>query len=140
MEFWIRRWRSASVHAKLEWMQLMGVSWLLFIFWLVEGCPVDIVYILMSAGTKVIHRFVRNANIESSIYNRVANRFSPFENTQLTLTDPATQRTLTLIGTTNSSNTLAHRTKGLLEKLKPDAVYVQASETWWSHARHTEVV
>ena len=65
-------------------------------------------YCLMS---KVIHRFIRSANLDSNIHNRVANRFDPFKNTQVTLEDPVNNRTLTLIGTTNSSTTLAHRTK-----------------------------
>lgn len=92
------------------------------------------------SSTKVIHRFIRNANIDSNIYNRVANRFAPFTNTQVTLRDPQNDRTLTLIGTTNSSTTLAHRTKVLLETVKPDAIYVQTSRDWWQHAKHTDVV
>jgi hypothetical protein len=90
-------------------------------------------------STKVIHRFIRNANIDSNIHNRVANRFAPFTNTLVSLEDPATQRKLTLIGTTNSSTTLSHRTRVLLEKLNPDALYVQASPDWWNHAKHTNV-
>lgn len=66
-------------------------------------------------SAKIIHRFIRNANIDSNIHNRVANRYNPFENTQLTLNDPKFGRTLTLIGTTNSSTTLANRTRRLLE-------------------------
>ncbi len=65
-------------------------------------------------STKVVHRFIRSANINSNIYNRVANRYNPIANTQTTLTDPSNGRTLTLIGTTNSSTTLAQRTKNLL--------------------------
>ena len=89
----------------------------------------------MSSGTKVVHRFIRNANIDSNVYNRTANRFDPFKNTLTTLTDPSTQRTLTLIGTTNSSTTLAHRTKVLMDQLRPDAVYVQTSSNWWDYAK-----
>lgn len=92
------------------------------------------------SGTKVVHRFLRQPNLHSDIYNRVANRFNPIANTQVALEDPKSGRTLTLIGTTNSSTTLAHRTKALLEKEKPDAVYVQASPQWWSYAQHLEVV
>ncbi|MCB0369371.1 MAG: hypothetical protein KDD45_07935, partial [Bdellovibrionales bacterium] len=55
------------------------------------------------------------------------------------LKDPAGDRTLTLIGTTNSSTTLAYRTRNLLEELKPDAVYVQTSRDWWQYAKQTEV-
>lgn len=90
-------------------------------------------------SAKIIHRFIRNANIDSNIHNRVANRYNPFENTQLTLNDPKFGRTLTLIGTTNSSTTLANRTRRLLEEVKPDALYVQTSEAWWKYAKHTDV-
>lgn len=86
-----------------------------------------------------MHRFLRAPHLDSNVYNRIANRFSPFTNTLTTLADPATQRTLTLIGTTNASSTLAHRTKLLLEKVKPDAVYVQASPDWWNYAKHVNV-
>jgi ABC-type transporter Mla subunit MlaD len=91
------------------------------------------------SSTKVIHRFIRSANLDSNVYNRVANRFSPFTNTLVTLTDPATERTLHLIGTTNASTTLAHRTRLLLETVRPDAVYVQASQDWWNYAQHVDV-
>lgn len=90
-------------------------------------------------SSKVVHRFLRAPHLDSNVYNRIANRFSPFTNTLTTLADPATQRTLTLIGTTNASSTLAHRTKLLLEKVKPDAVYVQASPDWWNYAKHVNV-
>ena len=92
------------------------------------------------SATKVVHRFIRNANLDSNIYNRVANRFDPFKNTLVTLNDPKNDRTLTLIGTTNSSNTLAHRTKNVLQQLQPDAVYVQTSWDWWQHAKKTDVI
>ena len=91
------------------------------------------------SATKVVHRFIRNANIDSNIYNRVANRFNPFKNTLVTLKDPKQDRTLTLIGSTNSSNTLAHRTKNTVEELRPDAIYVQTSWDWWQHAKKTDV-
>lgn len=92
------------------------------------------------SSAKVVHKFIRSANIDSDKYNRVANRFSPFTNTLTNLTDPQSGRTLTLIGTTNSSTTLAVRTKNLLEKLQPDAVYVQASPVWWNYAKHLDVL
>jgi hypothetical protein len=92
------------------------------------------------SGTRVVHRFLRSANISSDIHNRVANRFSPFNNTRVSLSDPTSGRTLTLIGTTNSSTTLAQRTKALLEEEKPDAVYVQASPVWWNYAQHLDVL
>ena len=89
--------------------------------------------------SKVFHRFVRAADVSSHQHWRVANRFDPFGNTQTTLTDPANNRTLTLIGTTNSSTTLAHRTKHLLSELQPDAIYVQACPLWWKYAQHVDV-
>lgn len=91
------------------------------------------------SATKVVHKFIRNANIDSNIYNRVANRFDPFKNTLVSLRDPQNDRTLTLIGTTNSSNTLAQRTKKVLDELRPDAVYVQTSWNWWQYAKKTDV-
>lgn len=57
-----------------------------------------------------LHRFVRNPNYLASPWNRVANRAKPFENTLVELHCPSTERTLYLIGTTNSNTTLAYRT------------------------------
>jgi hypothetical protein len=94
----------------------------------------------MSSGTKVIHRFLRQPNIPSSIYNRVANRYDPFANTLTVLKDPQNNRELYLIGTTNSSTTLAYRTKKLIEDIKPSSVYVQASQQWWNVAKAVQVI
>jgi hypothetical protein len=94
----------------------------------------------MSSGIKVIHRFLRQPNIPSSIYNRVANRYDPFANTLTVLKDPQTNRELYLIGTTNSSTTLAYRTKKLIEDVKPSSVYVQASQKWWNVAKAVQVI
>lgn len=91
------------------------------------------------SSTKVVHRFLRNPNLDSNIYNRISNRHDPFKNTVTTLKDNKHGRTLTLIGTTNSSTTLAYRTKNLLEEIKPDAVYVQTSYDWWQYAKQTDV-
>ena len=63
----------------------------------------------------VVHSWVRQANLHSDIFNRVANRSDPFKNTLTILEDPNTKRKLYLIGTTNSSTTLAHRTKKLIK-------------------------
>lgn len=46
--------------------------------------------------------------------NRVVNRYRPEENTMKVLKDPKSDRELYLIGTTNSSTLLAHRTKELI--------------------------
>lgn len=56
------------------------------------------------------HRFVRNSNYASTVINRVANRYKPFENTLTVLTDPNSKKKLYLIGTTNSSTLLSYRT------------------------------
>ena len=92
-----------------------------------------------SSGTKVIHRFLRQPNIASSLHNRVANRYDPFSNTFTHLKDPQNNRELFLIGTTNSSTTLAHRTKKLIEEINPTSLYVQTTNDWWNYAKHTEV-
>lgn len=73
---------------------------------------------------QVAHRFVRNQNYASSVFNRQGNRHYPFENTLKVLEDPKNGRKLFLIGTTHASTILAYRTKALLEKLKPDSVFV----------------
>lgn len=93
-----------------------------------------------SASTKVIHRFLRQPNINSSIYNRIGNRYDPFNNTLTVLKDPETNREVYLIGTTNSSTTLAYRTKKLVEDIKPSFVYVQTSKIWWNIAKHVQVI
>jgi len=79
-----------------------------------------------------IHRFLRNPNYYSDVWHRVANRPSPFENTLTILKDPAHDRELYLIGTTNSSTLLAKRTRDIIRNEKPDTVYVQTNEKWWN--------
>jgi hypothetical protein len=37
-----------------------------------------------------------------------------------------------LIGTTNSSTLLAKRTRDIIRSEKPDCIYVQTNEKWWS--------
>jgi hypothetical protein len=93
----------------------------------------------MATTTKVFHRFLRQPNINSSITNRIGNRFDPLNNTLKVLKDPETNRELYLIGTTNSSTFLAHRTKKLVEDVKPSFVYVQTSDVWWNIAKHVQV-
>lgn len=83
-------------------------------------------------STQAVHRFLRNPNYSASIFNRIANRLSPFQNTLTVLDDPKEGKRLFLIGTTNSSNILAQRTKNLIAQEKPDTVLVQTNETWWN--------
>ena len=52
------------------------------------------------------------------------------------LEDPKTNRKVYLVGTTNSSSRLAYRTQKLIEEVKPESVFVQTSEKWWSAAKH----
>lgn len=81
--------------------------------------------------SRVVHRFVRNQNINSGYYFRPSNRHDPFKNTLTVLNDPATGRQLYLVGTTNSSTLLANRTKKLIETEKPDTVFVQTNKEWY---------
>lgn len=104
-------------------------------------CIVFSWFVLMAStsSTKVIHRFLRQPNINSGIYNRAGNRYDPFNNTLTVLKDPKGNRELYLIGTTNSSTTLAYRTKKLIEDVKPTSVYVQATSEWWKAAKAVQV-
>lgn len=92
----------------------------------------------MSRG--VVHRFLRQPDFQATPTSRIGNRYNPFKNTLTVLEDPQTNRTLYLIGTTNSSTTLAYRTKKLLQEVQPNSLYVQASNTWWNHAKHATVI
>ncbi len=87
----------------------------------------------------IVHRWVRQPNLDSSVTKRVGNRFNPFQNTLTVLEDPVNNRKLYLIGTTNSSTTLAYRTRKLLNEVSANALYVQANQKWWSSAKHTSV-
>jgi len=82
---------------------------------------------------------MRNPNMVSSIYKRAWSKTSPFENTLTVLEDPKTGRKVYLIGTTNSSTTLAQRTEKLINEVKPQSVFVQTSSLWYERAKHLEV-
>lgn len=58
--------------------------------------------------------------------HRVSERFSDSE--------------LFIIGTSNSSTMLANRTRRLIDEIKPDTLFVQTSQDWWSAARHLEYI
>ena len=87
----------------------------------------------------IVHRWVRQPNLESCVTKRVGNRYNPFQNTLTVLEDPINNRKLYLIGTTNSSTTLAYRTRKLLNEVSANALYVQANQKWWNNAKHTSV-
>jgi hypothetical protein len=80
------------------------------------------------------HRFLRNPNVDASIFKRAWSRKNPFENTISILEDPKTGKKIYLVGTTNSSTILATRTKKLIEQVKPETVYVHTSEKWYKRA------
>jgi hypothetical protein len=54
------------------------------------------------------------------------------------LEDPASGRTLHLIGTTHASDLLANRTKKLMNEVTPDSLLVQTNQKWWSMAKHID--
>lgn len=95
--------------------------------------------ILFMSRVKVLHRFLREPNHQSTKYSRIANRSNPFENTLTVLTDPNNDRELHLIGTTNSSTLLANRTRKLVETIKPDTLFVQTTSNWWKIAKDLNV-
>lgn len=47
---------------------------------------------------------------------------------------------LYIVGTMNSSNVLANRTRRLIDDIKPDVVFVQSNEQWWKGAQLLEYV
>ena len=58
------------------------------------------------------------------------------KNTLTRLEDPANKRSLILIGTTNSSTYLSYRTKELIEKEKPDTVFLQTNKKWIENLKY----
>ena len=70
------------------------------------------------------HVFVRAANLQSCIYDRVGDRQNAFETTLIHLTERFEGKEVYLIGSMNQSSMLAKRTQELISSVKPDAVYV----------------
>jgi hypothetical protein len=58
-----------------------------------------------------------------------------FKSTLIHLTEPFDNTELYLIGTMNSSDILANRTKKLISEIKPDVVFAQTDENWWKAAQ-----
>lgn len=56
------------------------------------------------------------------------------------MVDPYNGSELYIIGTLNSSNILANRTRRLIDEIKPDTVFIQTSEEWWKIAKHLTFV
>lgn len=82
-----------------------------------------------------INNFIRNPNKFSHTSYRSFTKTCPYENTMKILEDPENDRTLYLIGTTHAQNTLAYRTKNLIEEIQPDSVVVQTSQEWAERAK-----
>ncbi len=70
------------------------------------------------------HVFVRAANLQSSVYERVGDREDCFETTMIHLTERFEGKEVYLIGTMNQSSMLAKRTQRLIQEVGPEAVYV----------------
>lgn len=73
----------------------------------------------------------RNQNVPKTGSTISFERKDIFANNVKFLEDPATQRKLILIGTTNSSSLLANRTQKILEIANPDSVLVESNESWF---------
>ena len=84
--------------------------------------------------------FMQKNILFASFIFAISARFDPFKNTLTVLKDPSNDRTLYLIGTTNSSTLLANRTRDLIAGEKPDAVFVQTNKEWWNIAKNIEGV
>ena len=80
-----------------------------------------------------LYRIVRNPNIfhvgDVSLYERT----NTLDNNIRILEDPENNRKLTLIGTMNTSDLLASRTKKLLENQEFSSLLVQTTPQWYSH-------
>ena len=81
------------------------------------------------------HVFVRSANMQANIHQRVGNRTNCFESTLLHLTERFDNKEVYLVGTANQSTLLANRTRKLIQEINPDLVLVQSNDEWWSRVR-----
>jgi hypothetical protein len=52
------------------------------------------------------------------------------ESTMVHLTEPFDKTELFIVGTMNTSNVLANRTRRLIQEVKPDVVFVQTNEEY----------
>ena len=83
------------------------------------------------------HRFLRNPNQPSYFGSE---HYRPKDSKLLAqvkhLVDPETNRELLLVGTMNSSDTLAQRTRKLIDEFEPDRVLVQTTHNWYRGVTH----
>lgn len=63
------------------------------------------------------HVFVRAANLETNVYDRVGDRQNCLESTLIHMTERFNNKEVYLVGTMNQSNLLAQRTKKLIEEI-----------------------
>jgi hypothetical protein len=78
-----------------------------------------------------VNRIMRNPNFPSAFSAPNFERGDIKLNSVKLLEDPENNRKLVLVGTLNVSNTLAERTRHLIEQAKPDAVLVQTNANWF---------
>jgi len=86
-----------------------------------------------------VNTLIRNANKTGSKNTLTYVRGTCFENTLTKLYDPASDRELWLIGTTNNSTTLAARTRNLIKEIQPDHLLVQTSKEWAERVSNVDV-
>lgn len=71
-----------------------------------------------------LKRFLRNPNATRDYCNKTFSSNASLSNTVSILKDPENKRQLVLVGTLNSSDLLAQRTKNLLKEINPDSLLV----------------
>ena len=74
---------------------------------------------------------------KNSIYNyNLIFSENVLDSTLIHLTEPYDNSEIFIVGTTNSSDILANRTKKLIQEIKPDVVFVQTDDKWWKAAQY----
>lgn len=95
-----------------------------------------------TAGYFPIHNFLRNPNIKTK--NDILNYHVTHDDVLRTTVHKVNERfgnsELYIVGTMNSSNILANRTRRMIKELSPDVVFVQATEKWWNAVKNLEYV
>jgi hypothetical protein len=82
------------------------------------------------------YRMIRNSNISHTGDISLYERSTKLDNNIKILEDPTNNRKLTLIGTMNSSDLLANRTKKILENLEYSSLLVQSTPQWFEHIQN----
>lgn len=82
------------------------------------------------------YRIVRNPNVKHCGDIPLYERTESLENNIRYLEDPKNNRTLTLIGTMNTSDLLANRTQKLLQNSEYSSLLVQTTPHWYDHVEN----